>query len=176
VADANGTTVKAGDVIEYTLTVNNKGSAKISKYVVQENISDVLDYADVVDLKGGTLDKNNIVTWPGQDIGAKATISRSFTIKIKNPIPTTPTSTSDPGQYDSKMTNVYGNTVTIELPMPPSKQIEVITTTLPNTGPGTSLMIGFAITAVIAYFFARSRLFATELDIVRHEYVSTGGM
>lgn len=174
--DANGTTVKAGDVIEYKLTVKNNGKAKIAKYVVTENISDVLDYADVVDLNGGTLDKNNIINWPAQEIPAKGTISKTFTVRIKNPIPTTPTSTSDPGHFDSKMTNVYGNTVTINIPQPPSKRIEVVTTALPNTGPGTSLMIGFGITAIVAYFFARSRLFATELDIVRHDYVSSGGM
>ncbi len=175
-ADANGSTVKAGDVIEYKLTVTNKGNAKIAKYVVTENISDVLDYADVVDLSGGTLDKNNIISWPPQDLKPKSTISKTFTVRIKNPIPTTPTATSDPGHYDSKMTNVYGNTVTINIPQPPSKRIEIVTTTLPNTGPGTSLLIGFAITAAVAYFFARSRLFATELDIVRHDYVSTGNI
>ncbi len=175
-ADANGSTVKAGDVIEYKLTVTNKGNAKIAKYVVSENISDVLDYSDVVDLGGGTLDKTNLLSWPPQDLAAKSTITKTFTVRIKNPIPTTPTSTSDPGHFDSKMTNVFGNTVTINLPQPPSKRIEVVTTTLPNTGPGTSMLIGFGVTAIIAYFFARSRLFATELDIVRHDYVSTGGV
>lgn len=175
-ADANGSTVKASDVIEYKLTVTNKGKAKISRYVVSENISDVLDYADVVDLSGGTLDKSNILSWPPQDLAPKSTITKTFTVRIKNPIPATPTSTSDPGHFDSKMTNVFGNTVTILLPQPPSKRIETVTTTLPSTGPGTSLLIGFSVTVVVAYFFARSRLFATELDIIRHDYVSAGGV
>lgn len=176
VANADGTTVKANDVIEYTLMVTNKGDAKISKYQVHENISDVLDYSDLVDMRGGTYDeKTREISWPAQDLGAKSTVTRTFTVKIKDPIPSTPTATSDPGHFDNKMTNTYGNTVTINLPQAPAKRIEVITTTLPNTGPGTSLIIGFGLTAIIAYFFARSRLFATELDIVRHDYVSTGG-
>ena len=73
------------------------------------------------------------------------------------------------------MTNVYGNTVNIKLPSNVVKTTEQITTTLPNTGPGSALLIGTGITIIIGYFYARSRLLSKELDIVRSEYATTSG-
>lgn len=75
------------------------------------------------------------------------------------------------------MTNVYGNVVEIKLPQNLTKTVELVTTTqLPNTGPGTSLIIGFSLTMIIGYFFARSRLLAKEMDIVRLDFNSAGGV
>ena len=174
--DANSTTAQAGDVITYTLTVKNKGKADIDNVVIQENISDILDYADVVDLKGGTKDNRNIVSWPKQKIKAGSEINQQFVVKVKNPIPQTPVSSSDPGHFDLTMTNVYGNTVNIKLPPTVIKTTETIVRTMPNTGPGTSLIAGFALTVVVAYFFMRSRLMSKELDLVRAEYNATGSL
>ncbi|MDB5163698.1 MAG: exported protein of unknown function, partial [Candidatus Saccharibacteria bacterium] len=56
-----------------------------------------------------------------------------------------------------------------------TKVIEQTSGKLPNTGPGASLVLGFSMTAVISYFFYRSRLLAKELDFVRVDYAS-GGM
>lgn len=170
--DANGTTAKPGDVITYTLSTKNTGKSTIKKFVVSENISDILDYADVTDYHGGVKDDKNIVRWPAADIKAGATLEQKLTIKVKNPLPQTPVSTSNPGKYDLTMTNVYGSTVNIKLPPSVIKTTEQITTTLPNTGPGANLIIGVTLTIIVGYFFARSRLLAKELDIVRVEYAT----
>lgn len=175
VSDANGTVANPGDVIEYTLTTTNSGKITIKGYQVNESLGDVLDYADVVDLHGGTKGQYDIVTWPKQDIKPGKSLVNKITIRIKSALPSTPASSTDPMHYDMMMTNVYGNTVNIKLPPSVSKQIEIATTTLPNTGPGTSLVIGFTLTMVIAYFFARSRLLAKELDIVRVDFGNAGG-
>lgn len=175
-ADANGTTAKANDVIQYTLKTSNKGKETIHDYTVNENISDVLDYADLVDAKGGSINADKVISWPKTDIKAGATIERSFTIKIKDPIPSTPASISDPAHYDMVMTNVYGNTVNIKLPPTIIKTAEVVTRTMPNTGPGTALIIGTLCTMFVGYLYARSRLLAKELDIVRADFGSTGGI
>jgi uncharacterized repeat protein (TIGR01451 family) len=175
IANADGTTAAAGDTIEYILLVTNNGKDKIDKFVVQENISDVLDYADLVNLNGGTLDTQKNLSWPAQTIGAKQTIQHSFTVKIKNPIPSTPISSSDPGHFDLQMTNVYGNTTNIKLPPSTIKTVEIATQKLPNTGPGESLAAIFAITMVASYLFARSRTLSKELDIVRTDFAATGG-
>lgn len=176
VSDADGTTASGGDVITYVLSAKNTGKVTVKDFVVEENIGDILDYADVTDLHGGDWDKKtNIVKWPKADLPAGATTQKQLTVKIKNPIPQTPVSTSNPGSNDLVMTNVYGNTV-VNIKLPPSivKTTEQVTTTLPSTGPGTSIMIGFVVTSIIGYFFARARLFATELDIIRSEYAQSG--
>lgn len=173
--DAGGTTAKPGDTIEYTLTTTNKGKVTIQDYVVNEGIGDVLDYSTVVSLHGGTKGEYEIVSWPKEDIPGNSSIENKITVKIKDILPDTPASATDPKHFDMVMTNVYGNAVEIKLPPSISKRTEIVVTTLPNTGPGTSLVIGFALTTFIAYFFARSRLLAKELDVVRVDYGSAGG-
>ncbi|MEI7683087.1 MAG: isopeptide-forming domain-containing fimbrial protein [Candidatus Saccharibacteria bacterium] len=173
VANANGTTAKAGDVITYNLIVKNTGKATVKKFVVQENISDVLDYADVIDLHGGAIDGKNNVRYPAIDIKAGATVTKQITVKVKNPVPQTPVSLSNPGKFDLTMTNVYGNTsVNIHLPGSPIKVTEQLTTSLPNTGPGSNLLIGFVIMSIVGYFFARSRLLSKEIELVRQEAIT----
>lgn len=174
-ADANGTTAHPGDVIVYTLSAKNTGKALVPKFVVQENMSDVLDYADITDAHGGTLGSNKIMTWPAQDIKAGATLQQHITVKVKATLPQTPASTSDPGHFDSTMTNVYGNTVNIYLPKTVVQTTEQITTQLPNTGPGPALGVGFAVTVVAAYFFARTRLLDKEAEIALTEIATIGG-
>src|SRR5207245_208046 len=99
-----------------------------------------------------------------------------LTVRVKNPIPQTPRSVANPGSFDLIMTNVYGkDVINIKLPGSVAKTTEQVVTTLPNTGPGTSIGIGFGLAAVVSYFFARSRLMARELDIVRQEYNTGGG-
>lgn len=174
---ADGTMAAANDVIKYTLTSKNTGSQTVKDFVVEENMSDVLEYAEVVDLHGGEINEDDVVMWPKEDIAAGATLTKHITIKIKDPVPQTPVSVSDPGSHDLVMTNVYyGNSVSIKLPPGVAKTTELGVQTLPETGPGTTLAIGFAVTAFATYFFARSRLLAKELDVVRTDFSSTGGM
>ena len=175
--DANGTLAQAGDVIVYTLSATNKGKQAIKGFIMDENISDVLEYAGLVDVSGGTIDSTNTVVWPQEDIAAGATLQKTITVQVKDPIPQTPASASDPSSFDLTMTNVfYGTSVQIELPGSIVKTTEYLTQTLPATGAGTTVAIGFAVTAFVAYFFARSRLMAKELDIIRTDFASTGGM
>lgn len=174
ISDANGTTAQGGDVIEYTLSVKNNGKAGL-KYAVTDAFGDVLDYADITIFNGARLDQNKNIVWPETNIAAGQTLKKTVAVKIKNPIPATPVSSSDPGHYDLTMTNIYNDTVSINLPPTVGKQIETVARTLPNTGPGTSLIVGFTMTSVIAYFFARSRLFVAELDLVREEFSTSGG-
>lgn len=168
-ADANNSTANPGDTITYTLYAENKGKASVKNFTFQENMNDVLDYADVVDLHGGTIDANKLVKWPAQEIKAGQTATQKITIKVKNPIPDTPTSSSDPAHFDLVMTNVYGNTINIKVPPNPAKQIEVAAATLPNTGPGTTLALGTAIVILAGYFYARSRLLAREAELAVKE-------
>lgn len=175
ITNANGTTVKADDIVQYSLSVTNSGKVTVPKFVIKENMNDILEYAGITDFHGGQLDKDNYLFWPALDIKPGQTVQKLITVRIKNPVPQTPASSSDPDSFDLVMTNVYGDSVSINLPPSIVKRVEV-TTTLPNTGPGESLAVGFVLTVAVGYFFARSRLFATELDIVRQEFVSSGGI
>lgn len=173
-ADANNTTAQAGDVIVYTLTTNNNGKADIPNFVVFENLSDVLDYATITDASGGTVDSNGAISWPDITLKAGATLTNKVTITVKNPLPSTPVGTTDGAHFDNFMTNVYGDTVTIQIPEAPAKEIQTVATALPNTGPGTSVAIAAGVLILAGYFYARSRLLATEAFIAVQDNNSGG--
>ncbi len=172
--DANGTMANANDVIIYTLRTANDGKIAVSDYVIEEPLADVLEYADVVNLHGGTLGEDNIVRWRPVTINPGRSINKTITVRVKDPIPQTPIPASNPGTYDLVMTNVYGNSTNITLPGSIAKTTEQVVQVLPNTGPTSSTLFAVAFTMTAGYFFARSRLYAKELDIVKHDYTTSG--
>lgn len=174
IANADGTQAAPSDSITYTLSVKNIGNTKIEDFEVKEDLSDVLEYAEVTDSGGGTVNNQQVITWPKVDIAAGQTVSKQLTIKVKANLPETPRPTTQSTSWDLIMTNVYGNAINIRLPGSVAKVVEQTTTALPNTGPGETVAIAMVITFIAAYYFARTRLMAKELDIVREEY-STGG-
>ncbi len=181
-SDANGQTANAGDVIEYTLTTSNISSVDDKDTtLLTEDLGDVLEYAtlDLTTLQGGTFDaKTQILAWNEKvTIKAKESITKKFRVTVKNPIPSTPRpdTANNRTSGDLLMHNWYGNPVDIKLPTTPIKTTETINTTLPKTGPGESLLVGFLVMSIVGYFFARSRLLAKELEIVKNEYTATGG-
>jgi len=182
IVHANNTTAKAGDIIKYSLITKNTAIVPARAYVVEDNFSDILDYANFVSLDGAT-NTSGVLTWPATDIAAGGTLTKVVTVRVKDPIPKTPQPCNPAlvhpcpltGSFDLTMTNVYGNVINIKVQPPVEKTVEIVTTqTLTNTGPGSSLIIGFSITTVVGYFFARSRMMSRELDIVRAEYTSGG--
>ena len=163
IADANNTTASPSDVILYTLTIQNKGQAKEINYIVQDNINDILDYATVTNTSGGMVSDNGIISWPAIDIPPHATVTKQFSVTVKNPLPNFAVNKDDPQGYNNVMTNVYGNTINVGVKAPAVVAVtNAATTSLPNTGPGTGIFILFIITTIIGYFYSRSRLLNKE--------------
>lgn len=173
---ALNTVVNAGDVLEYTLTTTNTQDFERKNYIVSDYVGDILEYAtlDEASLKaqGGTFDATNKkVSFVLASIPAKSDVSKIFKVTLKNPIPATNAPSAVSGSYDCRISNKYGNELSMAVACPAVKGIE----TLPNTGPGTSAAIGFFVVMFVGYFFARSRVLAKELALIRAEYAPTGG-
>ncbi len=168
--DATTAPAKAGDTIRYTLTTKNTGGTAAS-YTVVEEITDIREYATVTDRTGATLDEEkNTLTWPAVSIKPGETVTNTFTVQIKNPIPATPVGISDKFSYDLRLDNVYGNAVRILLQPPVVKQVEGASATLPETGPGASTTIVLIVSALVLFFYFRNRQLAAEIRILRHDY------
>ena len=167
IADANNTTANGGDTISYTLTVKNSGKLAVNGYVIQESISDILDYANLVDTNGGSLNKTTgILSWPAVKIPALGSISKTFTTSVINPVPNTGPGADDPSGYNYIMTDVYGNTINVKVKPSPAAVVAQTATALPNTGPGSNILIIFMITTLAGYFYFRSRLLSKESAIL----------
>ncbi len=169
--------VRAGEVLEYTLTTVNSQNYERVGVQVEDYIGDILDYAtldeEALKASGGTFDKEtNKVLWSNVTIPANSKVELKFRTALLNPIPSTNRPSATSGDYDCVIDNTYGNIVSMSVQCPVVKGLE----TIPNTGPGTSLFAGVGITAVVGYFFARSRLLSKEIQIIRTDYAATGGM
>jgi uncharacterized repeat protein (TIGR01451 family) len=179
IQDANGTTANPGDQLKYTLYIDNHGDASVNNLELSgeygESINDILEYSNLIDKEDAQFDEQNkFLSWSSVDIPAGGQIQKSFIVQIKDPLPATPASASDPLSYDFNMQNIYGRSVVIHLDRPPTKVIEQTVQVLPNTGPGSSLTLCVIAVTIIGYFFYRNRLIVKELEIVKDEYASGG--
>ncbi len=130
--DPGATTIsdpaEPGDIILYTLTVTNDGNRLIPGFTISDDISDILLYANLVngnsdgDGDTGVL-SGSIISWPQQDIDVGQTITESFSVQIKP--------YNEWGAGDFVMTNVYGDTVNIDLAR--FGTITIIKDTAPNS-------------------------------------------
>lgn len=166
---ANTVTAKANDKITYTITVENRGFAS-APIELKESLADVLEYAKLIDLGGGSFDKDtSTLSWPTVDLAAGEKESRTFAIQMLATIPATNTGQSDEASYDCTMVNTFGNSVSIAVNCPEQKVIvEQVTKELPHTGPRENMMFGAALLAVVVYFWARSRQLGKEVRLIRH--------
>jgi uncharacterized repeat protein (TIGR01451 family) len=106
VSDATTTTANRGDLITYTLVVTNTGNSAATNFVISDDLSGVLAFADMVDLGGGTL-SGNIISFPGVTVPANGgTVSKTFQVRIKPSLQTNLTFV---------LRNTYGNTVNINV-------------------------------------------------------------
>lgn len=170
-AIAAQTIVQGGDVLEYTITTTNTQGFERTNIVVSDYIGDVLDYADLDTAKlaesGGIFEpETNKILWKNVSIPANGSVKNSFRVTIKKPIPSTNQPSTLGTDFDCKISNAYGNEITMNINCPLVKSIE----SLPNTGAGTSMIITSFLTVIVGYFFARSRLIAKELDLIRTDF------
>jgi len=172
---AISTTVNGGDVIEYKLITANSNTSAKTGYEVIDYVGDVLEYADLdmafLAAEGGTFNATtNQVVWSNQTLPANGQLEKKFRVIMKNPIPSTNSPTPASTSFDCKISNEYGDEISMTVACPVLKTVEE----LPNTGPGTTIGIAFTVTAISGYFFARSSLLSKELGIVKKEYTTAG--
>jgi uncharacterized repeat protein (TIGR01451 family) len=172
--DANNSTIHGGEELQYTLFVTNPGNIKIEKYVVEDNIKDILEYADVTETNGAKVE-NGVIRWDPIDIKPGETIAKIFKVRVKNPVPNTPVSTSDPLSFDLCMDNVFGDSeirVCIDKPVP--KVLEETAAELPNTGVSLNVVLTTLFVIFASYFFLRNRQLVKEIGIIKKEYTGRG--
>lgn len=178
VDDANNTTAKPGDRLEYRLSVKNTGKTTGS-YVIEDNLADVLEYADLIDGGGGTLTKKdaftpiekvNTISWPTISVKPGETVQKIVSVQIKATIPATPQSISNPESYNCRLVNNFsGHQTTIMVTCPTPKAVEQIVTELPKTGATENMIFAGVTLAIVTYFYARARQMKKEIRLIRRD-------
>lgn len=178
ITNANNTTAKPGDRLEYHLIVRNVGKTT-GIYTVQDNLSDVVEYADIVDTGGGTIAKNdqttpvekaNVISWPALSIKPGQTVEKIVGVQVKSMIPATPQSPGNLESYNCRMVNNFAsNTTTVAVDCPSPKVVEQVVAELPHTGATENMAFAGIVLAVVVYFYARARQVKKEVRLVRRD-------
>lgn len=176
--DAHNTMAGIGDRLEYRLSVKNTGKTT-GTYTIEDNLSDVLEYAVLIDAGGGTLlkqdsstpiEKVGLITWPPIEIKPGETIEKIISVQIKSTIPATPQSVGNPESYNCRMVNDFaGNDTVITLNCPPPKVVEQVVTQLPHTGATENMIFAGSVLAIVVYFYARARQVKKEVRLIRRD-------
>lgn len=171
--DATIITARANDQIRYTLTATNVGSVDATAEF-NEELSDVLEYATIIDTGGGTYDKGSkTLAWPSVNLEPGKSQSRLFTVQLANTIPAGARGTSDRSSYDCTLINTYGNNTSVDVSCPAAKIIEQAASELPHTGATENVIFGGLLISIVVYFYARSRQMGKEIRLVRRD-LNTG--
>lgn len=178
--NAINTTANPGDILKYTISLTNNGNKAANKFLIDkeygEDISDILEYADLTNQYDAIFnEKTGFLSWGPIDIQPGEKFQKTFTVTVKNPLPATPISKSNPLSFNYEMSNKYGRNTSIMLNKPITKIVEQATTNLPKLNNFVCLLISFITLLVIGYFYYRSRLLKKESAIIHQEY-SSGGL
>ena len=186
IVDANGKTAQPNDQLRYTLMVKNTGTTT-GTYTVGDSLSDVLEYADVVDLGGGSLTQSGTVshqaqtssadqslvtpavTWPSVTLKPGESVKKVVLVRVKATLPTTALNMANMMSYDCKMANTFGNTLSVPVQCPPEKVAETVVAELPHTGATENMIFAGMVLAIVAYFYARARQTKNEIRLIRRD-------
>jgi uncharacterized repeat protein (TIGR01451 family) len=172
IGDANNSSVRAGDRLEYTLYAKNTGTlpATVS---FEDSLLDVMEYASLQHSGGGIFDdKNKTLSWGNVEIGPGEREERKFVVQLASEIPATPRGVSEPGSYDCQLNNAFGNSTVVEVDCPTAKVVERTVSELPKAGAGTNVIFGAVLLIVVTYFYSRSRQTGKEIRLIRRDFNS----
>lgn len=173
-ANADLATALPGDRIQFDLRTTNLSQQTINT-TIQEDISDILEYAFVMQDGGGAVDPNtNTISWNNIPIKSGETDTRTFVIQINDVIASAPRAANEPAAYDCAITNSYGNTINIFMACPVGKVVENTIKQLPTINIATNIVFSTLLLLIVSYLYARSRQISRELRIVRN-ILSKGG-
>lgn len=171
--EASSITALASDQISYTISAENTGTGP-AIVKLEDNVSDVLEYATIIDNGGGTLNEvTEVLSWPDITLNPKDKQTRTFVVKILNQIPATSIGASDPTSFDCNISNNFGNTTNVRVDCPGPKIVEKVATELPKTGPTENMIFAGIVLAIATYFYAQTRQVKREVYLIRQD-VSSG--
>lgn len=149
-ADAMAVTANPGDTIVFNLFYKNSGNADAANAIIEDNIADVMELAQVVDTGGAVVDAN-IVRFPAFTAPAGVEVSRNFRVRVRE-------ANAFPLGSDLVMVNIYGNEIRVNVRKP-----QVLgATTPPRTGASEWLPVILAAAVTAGYTLYRRKALVFE--------------
>ena len=143
--DATQVTAQSGDIIVYTLSVYNSGNAPSYNFVIQDDLSDVLQLSQLDAFGNAAFNLGSLsLSWPAETIPAGGRVEKTFSVKVNSSLP---------AGSDNVMTNIYGNTINVNVNRPIIAGVYYP----PKTGTTLNLSLLLACLAVVSFFIYRNR-------------------
>lgn len=168
---SNDIEASPGEIVEFRYTLTNQ-SATNQSYSLEKDISDITQYAYVIDASGGSLSTEPLakISWPATDLTPNESISRTLLVKIMSPLPATPDDSTDSTLGDYKLQTGDGDRqTTVSLPVPTSKRIERQVEKLPQIPLG-GVMLSLSIFLFVSYFYVRNQILLHEIKTIRNSH------
>lgn len=168
--NADDSTAHASDRITYTLTATNTDKAAAHSFTFTQNLADLLEYADVSNPHGATLDvRAQTLTWPSIDLAPSETQERQFTVRLKSQLPATAQGKSNLHSYDCVIRNTFGNTLLTPIACPPTKLVESAAKELPRTPVHYGIVFSITLAALVLFYHLRSLQQKEEIRLIRRD-------
>lgn len=114
--DASKGAAKENDRITYSVNVKNTGGTA-KTVAMSDNLTEVFDYATLIDRGGGTLNTStNVLSWPSVNLGPGASVTKTYTVQMKDSLISTTTSCQMRNNFIDKVV-----TVPVACSTPPAK-------------------------------------------------------
>jgi uncharacterized repeat protein (TIGR01451 family) len=165
---ASTVVAEPNDQIIYSISVQNTGHSPISIHPAIK-LADILEYAELVDKNGGTIDNTKNLSWPKIYINSGDSQTRNFTIRLLNNIPLTASGKYYYISYDCKMTSIFGNITSIPVACPAVKNIEEISSKLPSLSIKENLILTVPVVFITMLLYVRSRQIRREINQIRND-------
>ena len=160
-----------------SLTTNNK-SANPGEFFNSLNndivyspsldVSDLSEYAEVVDTGGALLDKENeILKWSPRILNSNQYEEYDINIKVDNNISSKAKGTTLKTSYDNKISLINGTIIEKQLPDTFSKKIEDFVSCLPKINSFWEIALNITITMLILIIYIRDKLLIKEIEAIR---------
>lgn len=167
------TTAQPLDKIAYTIKAVNTGTTSAT-IPFSVHLSDVLEYATLIDAGGATYDSTTAtLSWQQTQLAAGKSQERTFVVQLFSELPATATGQSNPASYDCTLAVSFGTRSSTPVACPPAKATESIINQLPTTSLATNIIFGGTLLAIVTYFYVRTRQLKKEIRIIRHN-INTG--
>ncbi|MBI4049747.1 MAG: hypothetical protein HY395_02970 [Candidatus Doudnabacteria bacterium] len=106
----DATQVRPGDFVVFTLNVENPNDSALSGYVVETNVSDLQELANLIDAEGANYNPaTGSMLWTPLDIPKQNSITKRVKVQVKNELP---------ADSDLVMRLKFGNEVAVVVTKP----------------------------------------------------------
>lgn len=144
--DATTVAADPADVITYTLTFRNTGGITLTNVIIEDNISDILELATIVNQGGAREVTGGVIRWDRVDVAAGSQVARTFQVRVKQ-------AGEIPSTSDLLMVNFFGNEVRV------SVRLVLGAALPPRTGAGEWLAGALAVLSTAGYWIYKKKLF-----------------